>query len=201
MSWTVSGTYFENCSCEVACPCNVSSLALPASHDRCRAFVAFAIADGEADGMDLSGRRVAVFLDAPAQMVEGGWDFGVVVDDEASEEQRAKLGEIFSGKDGGPLADLAGLIANDLGVDQAPIEITEEGRRHRVTIGGGTEVDIEDFHAEGFDEPSKLANVAIPFNTTLTLSVGQAGSRVSLFGQDVDLAGKSGASAPFAWAS
>src|SRR5207248_10260065 len=26
MSWTVEGTYFENCNCDFACPCAVTSL-------------------------------------------------------------------------------------------------------------------------------------------------------------------------------
>jgi hypothetical protein len=200
MSWSVKGSYFENCTCELACPCNVSSLALPATYDRCRAFVAFQIEEGEAGGTDLSGRRAAIFLDSPKMMVEGGWSFGVVVDDGASDEQAERLGAIFSGKDGGPLEPLAGLIANDLGVERHPIEFVEDGRNHRIRIGDGTVVSVEDIHAEGQAEPTKLANVNIPFNTTLTLAVGADDSRLDLFGFQVDLAGKSAASAPFAWA-
>ena len=198
MSWSVKGTYFENCSCEVACPCNVSSLALPATYDRCQAFLAFHVEEGESDGVDLGGVDVAAFIDSPAAMIEGGWNFGIVVDDKASDEQAAALGEIFAGKAGGPLEDLAALIANDMGVERLPIELTEDGRRHRIRIGDATDMAIEDFHADGQPDATKLANINLPFNTTVTLSVGQD-SHTSLFGFDVDLSGKSGASAPFAW--
>src|SRR5207249_7229139 len=29
MSWTVEGTYFENCNCDFACPCTITSFASP----------------------------------------------------------------------------------------------------------------------------------------------------------------------------
>ena len=35
MAYRLDGTYFENCNCEVACPCSASILALPASYERC----------------------------------------------------------------------------------------------------------------------------------------------------------------------
>jgi hypothetical protein len=200
MAWSVKGSYFENCNCEVACPCNVSSLALPATNDRCHAFVCFDIAEGDVDGTDLSGRRVAIFIDGPGMMIEGNWSFGVVVDDEASDEEAERLGAIFSGKDGGPLGDVAGLITDDRGVERHPITITEDGRSHKITIGDATQVEIEDFHADGQPEGTKLANVNIPFNTTLNLSVSKNG-KINLFGYDIDNTGKSGASAAFAWSS
>ncbi|TMG42354.1 MAG: VldV, partial [Chloroflexi bacterium] len=31
MSWSVEGTYFENCNCDFACPCLVTSFAAPAT--------------------------------------------------------------------------------------------------------------------------------------------------------------------------
>ena len=35
MAWQIAGTYFETCSCDVACPCT-ASLALGADNDYCR---------------------------------------------------------------------------------------------------------------------------------------------------------------------
>lgn len=198
MTWDISGSYFENCSCEVLCPCNASSLALPADGDRCRALVAFSIERGQADGVDLGGLNAAIFIDSPAQMVAGGWNYGVMVDQRCSDEQAEKLGDIFSARVGGPLEPLAGLVGNHLGVDRVPIEIVEEGLTHRLRIGDGTEVEIQDLHPEGQPEPTKIANVNIPFNTTLTVSQALRSS-ISLFGYDLNHDGKSGASAPFAW--
>lgn len=200
MPWQVNGSYFENCSCEVLCPCNASSLMLPADGDRCRALVAFHIEEGQADAVDLAGLNVAIFLDGPAKMIDGGWNFGVVVDERASDEQADKLGGIFSGQRGGPLEPLAPLVGKVLGVDRLPIEIVEDGRRHHLRIGDGTEAEVEDIHPEGQPEPTKIANVNIPFNTTLTVAQANR-SRINLFGFELNHDGKSAASAPFAWSS
>src|SRR5436305_1206320 len=41
MSWSVEGTYFENCNCDFACPCLVTSFAAPATQDRCTLVLAY----------------------------------------------------------------------------------------------------------------------------------------------------------------
>lgn len=198
MAWDISGTYFENCSCNVLCPCNASSLTVAADGDRCRALAAFHIEQGQADGVDVGGLNAAIFLEAPAMMIEGGWNYGVIVDQRADDQQADKLGGIFSGQVGGPLEPLVGLIGKHMGVERLPIEITEEGRRHHLRIGEGTDVEVEDIHPEGQPEPTKIANVNIPFNTTLTVAQAVR-SQINLFGFDLNHDGKSGASAPFAW--
>ena len=55
MAWNLTGTYFENCSCDTICPCTWSGLTAPATHDRCLAMFAFHIDDGDIDGTDVSG--------------------------------------------------------------------------------------------------------------------------------------------------
>src|SRR5438445_12538268 len=45
MAWTIEGRYFENCSCEVVCPCT-ASLALGADNDYCRFALVFHVDSG-----------------------------------------------------------------------------------------------------------------------------------------------------------
>src|SRR5690348_8371669 len=104
MAYRMEGTYFENCSCEVACPCGASNLLLPATYERCRVLLAFHVASGEVDGLDVSGTSVAMFADTPGQMTDGNWKVGLIVDEAASEEQRTALVAVFSGEQGGPPA-------------------------------------------------------------------------------------------------
>ncbi len=35
VTWSIEGEYFENCNCEVLCPCITWSLAGPADNERC----------------------------------------------------------------------------------------------------------------------------------------------------------------------
>src|SRR5205085_8582377 len=43
MSWTVEGTYFENCNCDFACPCTVTSFGSPGTEKRCQVVLAYHI--------------------------------------------------------------------------------------------------------------------------------------------------------------
>jgi hypothetical protein len=97
MAWKLEGSYFETCSCEVVCPCT-ASLALGADYDRCRVTFVFNIVDGEVEGVDVSGLKVAAVADSPKVMSDGNWRLGVFLDAAASDEQAAKLGAVSRGR-------------------------------------------------------------------------------------------------------
>ena len=202
MSWRLDGTYFENCNCEVVCPCSAADFAAPADHERCRVLLAFHVDKGQVDGVDVGGLTVAVFADTPPMMIEGNWRVGLFVDAKASEQQAAKLTGVFSGQMGGPMAGLAPLISEMLGVEKAPIEYSGQGRRHRLKIGKVVELEVEDF-ASPLDPkgpPPKLSGGHHPANSTLNVARATA-SRISAFGIEISNTGKSGFSAPFSWAA
>ena len=116
MAWSIEGTYFENCSCEVPCPCTVS-LDLGADYDRCNAFLVFQIESGEIEGVDVSGLTVAAVADTPKVMSEGNWRLGVLMDEKATDEQAEKLGAVFGGQLGGPMEALGPLVGENLGME------------------------------------------------------------------------------------
>ena len=200
MSWTVEGTYFENCNCDFACPCTVTSFASPGTEDRCQVVLAYHIQRGEIDGVDVSGHSVAVVGDAPAKMLDGNWRVGLLIDDQASKEQADKLAGVFSGQMGGPMAALAPLIAEVLGIEQHPIEFRDNGYKHHLKIGGDIAIDVEDYVPEGFTEPTKLVGVFHPSNTTLTIAKPTS-SRIKAFNMEFHNDGKSAFSAPFRWSA
>lgn len=197
MAWRLTGTYFETCNCEVACPCTVSSLQLPATYDRCNYVLAFHVDSGEADGVALEDLAIVLVGDTPALMAEGNWRVALYVDARASAEQVEKLGAIFSGQVGGPMELLAPLIGEVLGVEQAQIAFVDDARRHRLTVGDAIEIEVEDFQGEHLDQPARVVGVEHPANTTLTLAQARR-SRVDAHG--ISFEGKAGFSAPFAWA-
>ena len=43
MAWSIEGTYFETCSCELMCPCNMS-FDHGATYDYCRVVLVFNVA-------------------------------------------------------------------------------------------------------------------------------------------------------------
>ena len=202
MAWRLEGTYFENCSCDMVCPCSTSALTMPADTERCRVVLVFHVDSGEVDGTDVSGLTVGVLADTPPLMANGNWRVGVFMDEAASQEQAEKLGAVFSGQLGGPPELLVPLMGEMLGMVRAPIEYEDDGRRHRVRIGEFAEIEIVDFvppqTPEG--EVSKITGVFHPANSTLTIAQATA-SRVSAFGLDFANTGKNGHYAPFSWAA
>ena len=199
MSWSIEGTYFETCSCELMCPCNMS-FDHGATYDYCRVTLVFDIRKGEIEGTDVSGRTLAVIADSPKVMTEGNWRLGMFVDDGASDEQMQKLTGVFGGQMGGPMAGLAPLIGEVLGVERAPIEVVEDGLSHSVRIGDAIDFEIEDIVPFGVEtgEPVRLTGVFHPVATELTAAEAKR-SKINAFG--IEYEGKSGLSSAFSWAA
>ena len=201
MAWNIEGRYFENCSCDVPCPCTIS-LDLGADYDRCQVLLVFHIDSGEVEGVDVSGLTVAAVGDTPKVMSEGNWRLGMLIDEAASDEQAEKLGAVFSGQLGGPMAALGPLVGEMLGAERAPMEFSSEDGTHRAKVGDSTEVEVTDVVPFGVEtgEPAKVTAVFHPVGDTLTVS--KAGrSQISAFGLDFSNEGKSGFSSRFSWSA
>ena len=183
MSWNVTGSYFETCSCDVVCPCT-ASLSLGATRDRCNVTLIFNVKNGEVEGTDVSGLTVAAIADTPKVMSEGNWRLGVVIDAAASDEQAEKLGGVFSGALGGPMGALGPLIGENLGVERLPIDFEVE--------------DVVPFGAEA-DEPARITGIFHPAGSELTISRATR-SKINAFG--IQYEGRAGYStSEFSWAA
>lgn len=201
MSWRLEGRYFENCSCDVPCPCT-ASMALGADYDRCQVVLAFHVDRGEVDGVDVSGLTVAAVADTPKVMSDGDWRLGLVVDEAASDEQAEKLAGVFSGQMGGPMEALAPLVGENLGLERASMRFGSEDGHHTLELGEGGRVEVDDVVPFGAQPGAsvRLSGVFHPANSELT--IGKAGdSRVQLFGLEPSLAGQAGFAAPFSWSA
>src|SRR6185436_4022199 len=160
MSWNLRGSFFETCSCELMCPCNLS-FDHGATYDFCRVTLVFNIREGEVEGTDIGGLKVAVIADTPKVMTEGNWRLGVFIDERATDEQLDKLVKVFSGQLGGPMAALTPLVGEMLGVERAAIEVHEDGLRHSVRVGDAIEFEIEDIVPFGVEtgEPIRFSGM------------------------------------------
>jgi hypothetical protein len=200
MSWNLKGSYVETCSCELMCPCNLS-FDHGATYDFCRVVLAFNIREGDVEGTDIAGRRVAVIADTPKVMTDGNWRVGVFIDDEATDEQFEKLVQVFGGQLGGPMAALGPLIGEMLGVERAAIEIDDDGLRHSVRVGDTIDFEIEDIVPFGVEsgEPVRFNGMFHPVGSDLTMAEAKR-SRINAFG--IQYEGKTGLSkSEFSWAA
>src|SRR5262249_20710908 len=134
-------------------------------------------------------------------MTEGNWRVGVFIDDEATDEQAEKLGGVFSGALGGPVAALGPLISENLGAKRATIEVREEGLTHAVKIGHEVDFEVEDIVPFGAEsgQPSQLTGIFHVAGPELTVA-HTTRSNIDAFG--ISFEGNSAFSrSKFAWAA
>ena len=146
MTWKLSGTYFESCNCEAACPCVFLG---PPTTGECTAIVGWNIEEGTHEGLALDGLNVALAVDSPGHMASTEWRVALYLDDRASEAQQAALGAIFSGSAGGHPAVLASHIGDVIGVTAAPMTFDGDDSSRALRIGEVADVRIVAMAGQG----------------------------------------------------
>lgn len=131
MGFSIQGDYFEACNCDVSCPCIWLG---PATNDACELFLAWHIAQGDKDGVDLGGLNAIMAVHSPKQMTDGNWKVALYLDDRATPEQSEAMGAVFSGAAGGHLAAVAPLIGEVAGVAPASISFDRSGGSLKATV-------------------------------------------------------------------
>jgi hypothetical protein len=200
MAWNLKGSYVETCSCDLICPC-YASFDHGASYDYCRVTLVFNIREGDVEGIDIGGLKVAAIADTPKVMTDGNWKLGVYVDEQASDEQADMLVKVFTGQLGGPMAALAPLVGEVLGVERAAFEIRDDGVLHSVRVGDSIDFEIEDIVPFGIEsgEPVRFQGMFHPVAPDLTIAEAKR-SRINAFG--IEYEGKAGVStSEFSWAA
>ncbi|HUC72229.1 MAG TPA: DUF1326 domain-containing protein [Stellaceae bacterium] len=203
-SWRLSGDYFENCNCSVVCPCLVSSappLTSQPTEGVCDVALAFHIDNGNYGQVALDGLSVALIAHTPGPMADGNWTVAVYVDERADDRQTEALGAIFSGAEGGPMANFAPLIATNLGVKKVPVTYRVAGKTRSAEIPGIMHMSVEplpSLHPSG-ESWAAVGHPVAP--DRLALAVGGAGSTFADHGMRWDNSGKNGHYAPISWSN
>jgi hypothetical protein len=128
MAYQLEGRLLEVCNCNVLCPCWIGE---NPDNGTCDTVVAWGIDKGTINGTDVSGLTLAMAAYIPGNILQGNWRAAVFVDDKATPQQQEALLGVWTGKLGGPVADLAKLVGEVVSVERAPITFT-------VSEGAGT---------------------------------------------------------------
>ena len=134
MSYHLEGSLLEVCNCNILCPCWVGE---DPDRGTCDAAQAWRIDHGTIDGLDVSGRIIALINHIPGNVLAGNWTVAFYVDDGATPAQQEALVSVWTGKKGGPVADLAGLFGEVKVIERVPITFLVEGGKGTLRIGGG----------------------------------------------------------------
>jgi hypothetical protein len=128
MGYSVEGRLLEACSCGGPCPCWVGD---DPDGGTCDTMICYRYDKGEIDGVSVAGLSLALIAHVPGNVLKGNWKVAAHVDSRATAQQKTAILAAHTGKLGGPLADLAPLIGEVVGVYDAPIDFN-------ITEGTGT---------------------------------------------------------------
>jgi hypothetical protein len=103
----------------------------------CASVIGFRIQEGSSDGVALDGREVVFTPDFPGPtLFDGNATARLFVDAGADDDQQRELEAIFQGRKGGPMENIAPLVATWLSTKKASIGIEEEGETITVSAEG-----------------------------------------------------------------
>jgi hypothetical protein len=147
MAYQLEGSSLEACTCEASCPCWAGY----EPNEGCDTVLSWHIASGTIEGVDVSGRAVAVVAGVPCSALpQGAASATLYVDDEATPQQEEALLNAWTGRLGGPVADLARLFGEVNGAERAPITFSAGGGKGMLAIGREIKADTAPlWEAEG----------------------------------------------------
>jgi hypothetical protein len=201
-TWRITGDYFENCNCDVVCPCLFSPgppMTARPTAGACEVPLAFHIERGTYGDVPLDGLNAVVALRTPGVMSEGNASVALYLDDRADGPQRAALQAIFSGAAGGPPAALAPIITTVLGVKTVPIRWHKDGKRRAVEIPGIANLAVRAVPSMNPDGEIWASNAHPLAMDKLAMAVGEENSTFSDYGMRWDNSGKNGHYAAINW--
>lgn len=142
MSYSLEGTMLEVCTCNAICPCWVGQ---DPDGGTCRGVIAWHFEKGRVGNVDVSGLTIAIAVFIPGNALAGNWRAAVYLDDKATSDQERVLLDTYTGKMGGPVADLASLVGEVVSVERAPINFDVEKGKGTLKIGTAVEAEMEVF--------------------------------------------------------
>jgi hypothetical protein len=142
VAYDLEGSLLEVCSCDVLCPCWIGE---DPDEGDCKSFVAYHFDRGAIRGVDVSGLTLVSAVYIPGNVLAGNWKQVVFVDDQASDEQQAAILDAFTGKLGGPLADLAQLVGELVSVERAPISHDIIDGAGKLRVGDSIEAEMHPY--------------------------------------------------------
>lgn len=145
-TWSLSGTYFESCNCDTACPCVFLS---EPTESECTVLVGWHIDEGSEGEVDLGDLNVALAVRSPGHMAQVPWTVALYLDARADGKQSDALTRIFTGQAGGHPERLASHIGDVLGISSVVIQFEADGRRRSLRIGDVGSVEVEAIEGQG----------------------------------------------------
>ena len=169
--WTIKGDYLEACNCDIACQC----IWMETPDDGlCTVSLAWHIQEGSYGEVDLDGLNAAWLVncrDGNPFDPDVTWPLVVLLDEEADDDQRAALEDVFLGRAGGIFGVAADTHVERVEVATAPFSFRRDDREFSVEIGDV--VAVESTEKDGvLGESGRVS--PHPFTKSLEMNTGKS---------------------------
>jgi hypothetical protein len=131
MAYRLEGRLVEVCTCGARCPCRREG---EPDGGTCDAVNAWHIDRGTIDGTDVSGLTLVALNRVHGHVLQGR-PVVFYVDEAATDRQQQALLDVWTGKLGGPVADVAQLIGEVAGIERATIAFQVREGTGSLTVG------------------------------------------------------------------
>ena len=144
--WEIHAVVVANCNCAYGCPCQFD--ALP-TYGTCEAADGFQVEKGFYGEVSLDGLSAGMLAKWPGPIHEGDGERLIIIDDQATADQRNALEKIISGEDTEELATIFWVVNAMTTIRletlylPVTIEADIEARRGRVVVDGVFELNVE----------------------------------------------------------
>ncbi len=188
MPYALEGQLLEVCTCKAVCPCWVGE---DPDGGACDGSVFWHIQKGTINGIDVSGLTIGVLAHIPGNVLAGNWRAVVYVDDRASAEQKDALLEVWTGKAGGPVADLVQLVGEVLTVKDARINVDVSEGKGTLVVGDDIDIRMEAFQGATGGTTTLVDTVfsTIPGSPAYVGKAPRYRAKNAELGFDIDLSG------------
>ena len=142
MAYHLEGRLLEVCDCRVLCPCWIGE---DPDNGTCDSVLAYRFDKGTIDGIDVAGRTIALVSHIPGNVLNGNFRIAVYLDEGTSDAQQEAILNVYTGKLGGPVAELAKLVGEVVSVERAPITFDVHEGRGTLTVSNVSHAELEPY--------------------------------------------------------
>jgi hypothetical protein len=194
MAYHLEGRLLEVCDCRVLCPCWIGE---DPDNGTCDSVLAYRFDKGTIDGIDVAGRTIALVSHIPGNVLNGNFRIAVYLDEGTSDAQQEAIH--YTGKLGGPVAELAKLVGEVVSVERAPITFDVHEGRGTLTVSNVSHAELEPY--KGPDgSTTVLSNTIFSTVPGAPVFVGKATiyrSKHAALGHDLELRGQNALQSTF----
>ena len=142
MAYHLEGRLLEVCNCRVLCPCWIGE---DPDFGTCDTIVAWRFDKGTIDGVDVAGHTIAMIAHVPGNILQGNWRAAVYLDDKVSPAQEQAILNVYTGKLGGPVGELAKLVGEVVSVEKVALTFDVQGGKGTLKIGDAGYAELEPY--------------------------------------------------------